>query len=163
MKGLWMAAAVVAAAWAVSASAAEYARRPAALHAKPSASSPKVGQLATGARVTVLKKKGSWRKVKVGAMEGWVHRSRLTRRKPSRDVIAETKALNTGDVRVVRVETTASVRGLTPSAKAYAAAKGISADAQNSVDRLTAFHVAPSELDAFMKEGKLGVYSEGGE
>ena len=67
----------------------------------------------------------------------------------------------TADYTVVRAETSASIRGLTPEAEDYAKQKGVSDDARKAVDRLTAYQVEKAALDAFMKQGKLGEYSEG--
>ena len=164
MKHKWILLGVLAAAATVlAASARKYVKRPANLRAEPSASSAEVGDLATGAEVTVLEKKGSFYKVQAGSLAGWVHRSRLTTRKPSRAAIAEGKKMGTGGIQAVRLDTSASVRGLTPKAANYASVKGTSQQAIDDTDRLTEYTIASADLDQFMRQGNSGEYSEGGE
>jgi len=165
VKLKWIAAAALAvASTALAAGGMQWIRRPAKLHADRSASAPVVGRARVGDRAIVLERAGSWRKVSVGGSRGWVHRSRLTKRKPSRDTVAEGNVLATGDLQVARMDSAAGIRGLQPEAKQYAAYKGITQDVQDSVDRLDALSktIRSAELQAFMKSGKLGEYSGGG-
>ncbi len=166
MKRKWIVAAALAvASTALAAGTVQWIRRPAKLHAGGSASAPVVGRAKVGDRAFVLERAGAWRKVSVGGRQGWVHRSRLTKRKPSRDTIAEGNVLAPGDLQVARMDSAAGIRGLQPEAQQYAAAKGITQNVQDSVDRLDAFckTIRSAELQAFMKSGKLGEYSGGGE
>ena len=163
MKRKWIvAAALTVAATVLAASATKYVKRPANLRAEPKTSADEVGKLATGVEATVLEKKGLWYKIQAGGKEGWVHRSRLTRKKPSKGAIAEGKTLAAGDIQATRVKTSASVRGLAPKAASYAKSKGISARAIADTDRITEYKIASADLEQFMKQGRLGEYSEGG-
>ena len=160
-RKLIVAAALLAATVVFAAGKTLYVKRVAKLRAAAKASSASVGKLAAGTQVTVLEQAKSWRRIRGGSVEGWVHKSRLTRKKPSREAVADAKAMETGDIQAVRVSASASIRGLTPKAKAYADSKGITQDVQDSVDRITAFQIKPAALEAFMAQGKLGEYSEG--
>ena len=138
----------------------EYLRTSTELRSGKSTSATAITSLDRGTPVSVLKKAGSWRQVRVTRLgvEGWLHRSRLTRIQPKggsddRQAVA--------DARATRLSVGASIRGLKPEAEGYANAKSIGPQQRQWVNTMIAYRVDPASLDRFMRVGKLGEYSEG--
>ena len=137
-----------------------YLRRAAKLRAAKKASAKVVAKLSRSDEVTVIRKSGSWRQVTTAdGAKGWVHKSRLTKKKPKKAGSAKTVA--SADYQATRVETSASIRGLSPEAKQYAVRKAVPEEAQKAVDKLIKYNIEPTALNQFMKDGHLGEYCQG--
>jgi hypothetical protein len=54
----------------------------------------------------------------------------------------------------------ASIRGLSPVAERHAQQKGISPGVVEAVKNMEQYRIDPKELDAFLREGRLGEYSQ---
>ena len=159
-KALTAGALLAALAVVYAAPGTEYVRTSAKLRSDKRNSATVIRSLGRGTAVSVLRKSGSWRQVRVTTLgaQGWLHKSRLTRRKPKggsddRQAVA--------DARATRLSVGASIRGLKPEAEGYANAKAIGNQERQWVNQLIAYRIDPASLDGFMRDGKLGEYSEG--
>jgi len=159
-KALAASALLAALAIAYAAPGTEYVRRSAKLRSNKGRSGTVVRTLSRGDTVSVLRRSGPWRQVKVTdlGVEGWLHKSRLTRRKPDpgtgdSQAVADARATGLGSGR--------TIRGLKPEAERYANTKAIGPRERQSVNTMIAYRVDPASLDRFMRDGKLGEYSEG--
>lgn len=164
MRGkVWVAAAlavtwIAATAWSAAART-EYLRRNAKIRSGKRASAPVVVELKRGTRVRVLRKSGAWRQVQVGAQQGWVHRSRLSRTRP-KDLGADDRVAM-ADARATGIGASGALRGLSEEAKRYAANNKVSPQARQWVERMIGYRVSPAALARFAQAGKVGEYSEG--
>lgn len=163
MKPRWilLAACVAASAIAYAAGETMYMRSKSKLRSGKSTSASVITVLSRGAQVRVLRESRSWREVRdsrTGA-EGWVHRSRLAKQEPARSTGLDGSAM--ADSSVTGIDASAAIRGLTPEAKHYAQTRAVGPGAQRDLSALIAYQVSPPALDKFMREGKLGEYSEG--
>lgn len=163
MKPRWIlvTACVAASAIAYAASRTMYIRSKSKLRSGKNTSATVITVLSRGTPVKVLRKSRAWREVKDtrSGAEGWVHKSRLTKKKPAGS--SGRDGLAVADASVTGIEASAAIRGLTPEAKQYAQSRSVGPEAQKAVNVLIAYKVSPTAMDKFMQEGKLGEYSEG--
>ena len=160
LKALTAGVLLAALAVAYAAPGTEYVRTSAKLRSGKRRSATVIRPLSRGTAVSVLRKSGSWRQVRVTSLgvEGWLHRTRLTKLKPKR---GSDDSQAVADARATRLSVGASIRGLKPEAEGYANAKAIGPQERQWVNTLIAYRVDPASLDRFMRDGKLGEYSEG--
>jgi len=164
MRGkVWVAAAlavasIAATAWAAAART-EYLRRKAKIRSDKRASASAVVELKRGTAVRVIRKSGAWRLVQVGAQQGWVHRSRLSRTQPKN--LGADDSVAVADARATGIGASGALRGLSEEAERYAANKNVSPQARLWVEKMIGYRVEPAALDRFAQAGKVGEYSEG--
>lgn len=121
-----------------------------------------VANVRFGEPLEVISREGSWVKVKTaGGTQGWIFANKLSESKPSGGVetlAALGRSIRRGDAS----STTASAgaRGLDKPSEVYADRSGISQKDRKAVDRMTAYHVADQDVEAFLKEGGLGEYAK---
>ncbi len=124
-------------------------------------SSSTITELPVGTRLTVITSEGKWYKVSTGAGEkGWVYRGKITDTPPEKKEEDLFGPLLGSDVKVGAADSSRSIRGLSPEAKEYARKKGTSMVYQRALDRVLAMVTNESEIDRFLREGRVGEYAQ---
>ena len=160
LKLIWLAAALVSA--AVANAEIMYARFPTAVRSDRSLGARTLKRLKQGDAVNAVARQGRYYRVLVDGQEGWVYYNKLTDKKPE-DVAALLSSGPAGGGLVLsELEAGGALRGLSRSAERYIAARNIPQWAQQAVEQMQTLRPSTSELEAFMREGRLGEYGEGG-
>ena len=129
------------------------------LKEKTGPGAPALLKLDIGTKCEVVAKEGNWVKVKakVGkeVKEGYVFAAKLSKDKPDKERID-------GKVTVAAAEgdTAMALRGLSPTSEKFAERTSIKQADIAAVKAMEQRKIPPQELDAFLKEGKLGEYMQ---
>ena len=134
------------------------------LKMEPSASSDTIEALPVGSELQVDSSEGSWYKVTTKSNHsGWVYRGKVSTAQPEGK---EEKgggglfgALPGSSVQASSADTSRSIRGLSPAAKEYAAATRTPEVYEKALDRVLDLKVTDREIEEFLREGKIGEYS----
>ena len=117
-----------------------------------------------GEEIDVLRQEEDWLQVRTsGGAMGWIFANKTTPTKPSAAGSDSGLAKLGQAVRQAEAApVTASVgaRGLDKVSEEYAKRSGIPKQYQNTVDRMTANRLSDEEVEAFLKEGRLGEYAK---
>jgi hypothetical protein len=92
----------------------------ATIYAEPNNSADKIAKLARGEEVTVVDKKGFWRKVKSSKVTGWLPALMISKKKPKNKISVLDKKTNMSQKARKRASTftsAAAARGLTESGR----------------------------------------------
>lgn len=111
---------------------------------------PAAGDVSRGSQLTFQEAKGDWYKV-TGSVEGWIHKTNLT----ERQVTLSSKPGGDGAGNASRDEVELAGRGFTPQVEGEYRNKNPNLDFSH-VDKIEKTTIDPSELEAFVAEGKLG-------
>lgn len=133
------------------------------LFKESNANSNVIKNLKKNAPLTILDKKGKFVYVDDGAnSKGWVFEFNLTSKNPQSQQSSSKllDGLANDDYTSRESSTKANIRGLTEMSKEYAENKNISKKAINTVIKMEKYKISEKDLDKFMKEGKLGEYTE---
>jgi len=134
--------------------------RSAKIRAAKSVSS-KAHRVPKGTTLRVLRKEGRYYQVQTpDGITGWVNRVYVTTT-PPKHRRSFSRLGGSSAIGVQEASVQASIRGLQPVAETYAKSKGISPQCVRDADTMQKIRVSEAELDAFMREGKLGEYGEG--
>ena len=137
-----------------------------ALKAEASATSENVVDVKVGTEVTVVESGGRWLKVRTAAgKEGWVYAGRVSETPPAAEVAGEEgglfgASLQKSQINTAKADSARSIRGLSPEAAKYAKDRGTPEVYKKALDVILARKVSVKELNAFLKEGKLGEYAQ---
>lgn len=127
------------------------------LKEKTGPAAPTIQKLDIGTKCEVVAKEGNWVKVKAkigkDVKEGYVFAPKLSKEKPDKERID-------GKVSVAAAEgdTAMALRGLSPTSEKFAERTAVKKEDIAAVKAMEQRKVTPQELDAFLKEGKLGEY-----
>ncbi len=108
-----------------------------------------------GDRVEIIQNQGSWKKVAVGGVQGWMHTSALT---------TKTIVLKAGaqDVRTSATGGELALAGKGFSEEVEKQYKSLNQNLDYTwVDRMEKFQVSPEQMQAFLKQGNV-IPAEGG-
>ncbi len=108
-----------------------------------------------GDRVEIIQDQGSWKKVAVGGVQGWMHTSALT---------TKTIVLKAGaqDVRTSATGGELALAGKGFSEEVEKQYKSLNQNLDYTwVDRMEKFQVSPEQMQAFLKQGNV-IPAEGG-
>jgi len=108
------------------------------------------GSVSRGQQLTFEEAKGDWYRV-TGTYAGWIHKTNLT----ERQVTLSSKPGGEGAGTASRDEVELAGRGFTPQVEGQYREKNPNLDFSH-VDAIEKTTIDPSELEAFMIEGKLG-------
>jgi hypothetical protein len=122
------------------------------LRASPSVAGNVVATAKQGQQLQVIAREGTWVKVKVGQVEGYVSQNSLSDKKVSG---GGGLAAFAGGPDTSGATASAGVKGLDDMAEKYAAAKGLDPKRVDAMIARTEA-ITPEELAAFMREGKVG-------
>jgi len=133
------------------------------IYEKNDAKSKVIAKLPKNTEVSIIKKEKRFVFVEVDKQtKGWVFEFNLTDKKPEekgKKTIIDTLANDNYASREGTVR--ANIRGLNEISKEYAKEKKISEKAINAIIKMEQRIISDDELMQFMKEGKLGEFSEG--
>ena len=138
----------------------------ATLKAEALATSDNVADVKVGTEVTVVESGGRWLKVRTGAgQEGWIYAGRVSETAPTAEVAGDDGGLfgstmQKSQINTAKADSARSIRGLSPEATKYAKDKGTPEATKKALDVVLARKVSAKELNAFLKEGKLGEYAQ---
>ncbi len=115
-----------------------------------------------GEPLTLLSTEGSWNKVRTArGNTGWIYANKITSTKPSRSE-SRLAALGKDFRRTEASPATASagIRGLDEFSGDYARRVGMPPRHRTAVERMTNYRVTDQAVEAFLKAGRLGEYTE---
>ncbi len=131
------------------------------LQAEEAASSKVLATLNQGVAVSVVKKSDKFYQVTApGGQKGWIFKFKLTAKAPTSSGGGVLDALGGQQMAARESASGSSIRGLSPISEQHAKSKGISEESINAVKAMEDFKVSASDLDAFVKTGKLGEYAQ---
>ena len=120
-----------------------------------------LARLAYGQELTVVTEGPGFLQVKTAdGKQGWVSKQFTADVLPGRSKTAESLGAAARGGSTGGVAYTAGARGLAPEAEAYATAKGDFAAAVAAVKEMESYSVPEAQLDAFLRDGKLGEFAE---
>ena len=131
---------------------------------------PLVTDLATsfasmGDEVTVLAFEGKWYNVlDPSGKEGWIYRGKLSDSPPAEEVQKESENLFAffpgSKIEADEANSSRSIRGLSSETEQYAKNRQTPAACKMALDNVLAMSINEAELEEFLKNGKIGEYSE---
>jgi uncharacterized protein YgiM (DUF1202 family) len=135
------------------------------LKADKSASSETIDTLSMGDEVTVLAVEGKWYNVlDPSGKEGWIYRGKLSDSPPAEEVKKESENLFAffpgSKIEADEANSARSIRGLSNETEQYAKNRQTPAVYQMALDNVLAMSITESELEEFLKSGKIGEYSD---
>lgn len=134
--------------------------RTAKIRAEKSASA-EAKEVPAGTELKVLAKQDKYYRVQLpDGSQGWVFHVSVTDQKPQSAESGLAGAGATSGITVAEASTSASIRGLKPMAEDYARNKSISPQSVDGARKMEALSVSSDEVDAFLREGRLGEYAE---
>ena len=139
------------------------------LQSEKSASSTTVATLQVGTELSVISSEGRWYQVKTPSGEtGWIYRGKISdtppetaQTQPKGDSLGGLLGGLTGSsIRADASDTSRSIRGLSPEAKAYAKATETPEKYQNALDKTLSLQIIDKEIEQFLQEGRIGEYAK---
>ena len=136
--------------------------RNAQLRSGKTSMSPVVATLQSGEPLQVIRREGDWMEVRTGTgATGWLFANKVGTTKPSTGT-GTLAALGSSFRQREASPVTASTgaRGLDRVSEEYARQVGIPPQHRDAVDRMTVYRLSEQELEAFLREGRLGEYAQ---
>lgn len=136
-----------------------------ALKAEQSIGAASIAELPVGTELSVIEGGGRWLKVQAaGGKEGWVYAGRVSDTAPVAEVGAGEglfgDSLQKSQVTTAKADSARSIRGLSPEVAQYAKQQGTPEVLKKELDRILSRKVSDKEVNAFLKEGKIGEYAQ---
>jgi uncharacterized protein YgiM (DUF1202 family) len=124
--------------------------------------SPTVATVQFGEALEKLRQEGEWLEVRTASgSTGWIFVNKTTPTKPAG---GESSLARLGQAmrrtEAAPVTAATGARGLDKVSEEYASRTGISKQYQDEVDRMTAYKLTDQEVEAFLREGRLGEYAQ---
>jgi len=134
------------------------------LKQEASISSADVVPLPVGAELSLIESGGRWLKVKASdGKEGWVYAGRVSDTPPAAEVAGEGglfgETMQQSQIKTAKADSARSIRGLSPEVAQYAKQRGTPEVFRKELDKVLARKVSARELQAFLREGKIGEYA----
>lgn len=132
-----------------------------------SASAADLASLSVGTELSVLETEGRWLKVQTAnGKEGWVYAGRVSDAIPTAEVSGEAglfgDSMQQSQIETAKADSARSIRGLSPEAAQYARLRGTPESFKKELDKVLARKVTRRELQAFLRDGKIGEYAPAG-
>ena len=136
-----------------------------ALKAEQSVSAASVTELPVGAELTLVEGAGRWLRVRTSdGKQGWVYAGRVSDTAP----VAEGgggdglfgDSLQKSQITTAKADSARSIRGLSPEVAQYAKQRGTPENLKKELDRILSRKVSDKDINAFLKEGKIGEYAQ---
>lgn len=142
----------------------------ASLQSERSISSETVAELKRGTQLTVSAFENRWYRVTTpDGKTGWIFRGKVST-EPVADIGGDSGGsggvggflggLTGSSIEADAADSSRSIRGLSPEAKEYARQTGTPAESQAALDMVLSLTVDKSDVDQFLKEGKIGEYAD---
>ncbi len=136
------------------------------LHAEKTAASPTVAALPLDAALTRIATDGKWHQVETeDGKTGWIYRGKVSDAKPGADggelddLLGDLGDLGGSDILLAAADTSRSIRGRT-RLDASDERSDIPEPLRQALDQVLSFYVSDAEVDAFLREGRIGEYAE---
>ncbi len=133
------------------------------LKSDKSASSDTVAELAVGTVLTVKSYENRWYNVATeDGKKGWIYRGKVSEDKPESESSGGGLFgdMGSSSIQASASDTSRSMRGLSPEAKAYADQKGTPEEQQKALDDMLSIQIQQNEIETFMKNGDIGEYAQ---
>ncbi|MBF0226041.1 MAG: SH3 domain-containing protein [Desulfobacterales bacterium] len=137
------------------------------LKADKTASSATIEDLALGTELKVISSESKWiQVVSPSGKKGWIYRGKVADAPPPKNTEDDNVLggllddMPGSSIHADASDTSRSMRGLSPEAKQYADQTGNPQDCQQALDKVLVLSTSKKELEAFLKSGKIGEYSE---
>ncbi len=133
------------------------------------ASSATIAELSKGTPLSVLAYQEKWYQVKLpDGKTGWIYRGKISETEVQKTPGNEEGGsiggllgdLSGSNIRADNTDSSRSIRGLSPEATEYAKQNGTPQVYRNELDKVIERKVSPTEIDQFLKQGKIGEYQE---
>ena len=124
--------------------------------------SPTTVTVQFGEALEKLRQEEDWLEVRTsGGVTGWIFANKTTTTKPSGGDSGLAKlGQSVRQSEAAPVTASTGARGLDKVSEEYANRTGIPKQYQDTVDRMTAHRLADQDVEAFLKEGRLGEYAK---
>lgn len=122
-----------------------------------------VAAVQLGEALQVVQQEANWLEVRTAAgVTGWIVATMVDTTKPSTGPSPRAAALGQSIRQLQASPVTASTgaRGLDQVAEAYAQQVGIASQHRQAVDRMTTYRVPEQDIEAFLRQGRLGEYAQ---
>ena len=117
-----------------------------------------------GEALEVVRQEEDWLEVRTsGGAMGWIFANKTTPTKPSAagsDSGLAKLGQTVRQAEAAPVTASAGARGLDKVSEEYAKRSSIPKQYQNTVDRMATYRLSDQEVEAFLKEGRLGEYAK---
>ena len=139
----------------------------ATLQSERSTSSETVATLKRGTQLSVSAFENRWYKVIApDGKTGWIFRGKVSAEPPA-DIDSDSGSgvgallggLTGSSIEADAADSSRSIRGLSPEAQEYANQTGTPAESRASLDMVLSLTMDKSDIDMFLKEGKIGEYA----
>ncbi len=139
------------------------------LKSESTSSSSTIAELERGTVLLLIAKEGRWFRVATQeSQRGWIYRGKVSEEQPEVESIDEGEdsigsllgGLSGSDIRADAADSSRSIRGLSPEAEEYAKAAGTPRQSRNALDATLSRKVKDSDIEAFLKNGKVGEYAD---
>ena len=136
-----------------------------ALKAEQSVSAASVADLPVGTELELVEDGGRWLKVQTpDGRQGFVYAGRVSDTAPVAEVDGGEGlfggAVQGSQITTAKADSARSIRGLPPETAQYAKQRGTPENLKKELDRILARKVTDKEINAFLKEGKIGEYAQ---
>ncbi|RMD59623.1 MAG: SH3 domain-containing protein [Nitrospirae bacterium] len=130
------------------------------LKADRRASSPTIERLPIGTELKVISSVRKWYKVVTpSGRSGWIYAGKVSKRPPKRGSGGLFGSFGGSGIKLSAADTSRSIRGLSPEAKEYARATATPLVYENALNEVLSMRITGREVEAFLKEGKIGEYA----
>jgi len=139
------------------------------LKADKKSSSTTISPLAIGTELEVHQYEKKWYRVTLpNRKTGWIYRGKVSKSPIDKKEGSEGGGsignllgdLTGSSIRADNTDSSRSIRGLSPEATEYAKQQGTPEKYRTELDKVIAEKTAPSEIENFLKQGKIGEYQE---
>ena len=140
----------------------------ATLQSERSTSSETVATLKRGTQLSVSAFENRWYKVTApDGKTGWIFRGKVSTEPPT-DIASDSGSggiggllggLTGSSIEADAADSSRSIRGLSPEAQEYANQTGTPAESRAALDMVLSLTMDKSDIDLFLKEGKIGEYA----
>lgn len=139
----------------------------ATLQSERSTSSETVATLKRGTELSVSAFENRWYKVIApDGKTGWIFRGKVSAEPPT-DIDSDSGSgvggllggLTGSSIEADAADSSRSIRGLSPEAQEYANQTGTPAESRAALDMVLSLTMDKSDIDLFLKEGKIGEYA----
>jgi len=139
------------------------------LKANKKASSSTIAKLIIGTELAVLQYEKKWYRVTLSdGKTGWIYRGKVSKNPVEKKEGSEEGGsfgnllgdLTGSSIRADNTDSSRSIRGLSPEATEYAKQQGTPEKYRKELDKVVAEKTTPSEIENFLKQGKIGEYQE---
>ena len=133
------------------------------LKSQPKASSKTLTTLPVGTKVSVLESEKRWYRIgTTSGKKGWMYRGKLSDAPPAKETEESDNlfsSMQASSISADEAQTSRSIRGLSKETEQYAKQRKTPKVYKKALDQVLAIRITDTELDVFLKKGKIGEYA----